>query len=63
MSKEFLELQRYRSLTNNLKIYYGPNIPGIFFPNMAEELQKHSKAPTKDNAQSSDNNADENPSN
>jgi hypothetical protein len=40
-----LELERYRSLTNNLKIYFGPNIPNIFLPRMAEELQKHSEAP------------------
>ncbi|CAB4031063.1 erlin-1-like [Paramuricea clavata] len=63
LSKEFLELERYRSLTNNLKIYYGPNIPGIFFPNIAEELQKHSKGPIKVNVPSFDNNADKNPSN
>ncbi|XP_028397317.1 erlin-1-like [Dendronephthya gigantea] len=45
LSKEFLELERYRSLTNNLKIYFGPNIPSIFYSsNFAEELQKRSQA-------------------
>ncbi|XP_046844471.1 erlin-1-like [Xenia sp. Carnegie-2017] len=40
LSKEFLELERYRSLTNNLKVYFGPNIPSIFLPNMPDQFLK-----------------------
>ena len=30
LSAEFLELERYRAIANNLKIYFGPNIPSVF---------------------------------
>ena len=26
-------------------IYFGPNIPGLFFPHMADELHKQSQLP------------------
>ena len=48
LSKEFLELERYRSLTNNLKIYFGPNIPSLFLPHLADELHKQSPSPVQD---------------
>lgn len=53
LSREFLELERYRALTNNLKIYFGPNIPSMFFSNMAEELHKQSTSASKEKPQDS----------
>ena len=30
LSKEYLELEKYKSLSQNAKIYYGPDIPKMF---------------------------------
>ena len=29
-TSEYLELQRYKSLSSNNKVYYGPSIPSMF---------------------------------
>ncbi|XP_031552223.1 erlin-1-like [Actinia tenebrosa] len=31
LTKEYLELNKYKSISTNSKIYFGPNIPSIFF--------------------------------
>merc|ERR550539_1454661 len=36
-TKEFLELKRYDALSSNRKIYFGPNLPHIYFTNDKDE--------------------------
>lgn len=59
LTKEFLELERYRALANNLKIYFGPNIPNLFYThNVADDFQKLQK-PIKDKTDNNGENAAE----
>jgi len=40
LTKEYLELQKYSSLTNNQKVYFGPDIPSMFVGNQGDENSK-----------------------
>lgn len=48
LTREYLELKKYEALTHNSKIYYGSNIPNMFFQGgCSEENNKNpeNKAP------------------
>merc|ERR1712110_880294 len=36
LTKEYLELQKYSSLTSNQKVYFGPDIPTMFVSNQGD---------------------------
>merc|ERR1712218_364653 len=37
LTKEYLELRKYEALSSNRKIYFGPNIPNVYFGNDGTE--------------------------
>ena len=36
LTKEYLQLQKYSSLTSNQKVYFGPDIPTMFVSNQGD---------------------------
>merc|ERR1712141_8696 len=40
LTAEYLELQKYSSLTNNQKVFFGPDIPTMFVSNQGDDGAK-----------------------
>ena len=40
LTSEYLELQKYSSLTNNQKVFFGPDIPTMFVSNQGDDGAK-----------------------
>merc|ERR1719228_1665755 len=40
LTAEYLELQKYSSLTNNQKVFFGPDIPTMFVSNQGDDISK-----------------------
>ena len=39
LTPEYLELYKYKSIMNNVKLYFGPNIPSYLSENMGKERE------------------------
>jgi len=40
LTKEYLELEKYSSLTNNQKVFFGPDIPSMFVSHQGDDVSK-----------------------
>ena len=50
LTKEYLQLQKYSSLTSNQKIYFGPNIPTMFVSDYEDsDISKVAATPLESN--------------
>ena len=37
LSKEYLDLRKFEALSSNRKVYFGPDIPNVYFGNDADD--------------------------
>ena len=52
LTREYLELQKYSSLTSNQKVYFGPDIPSMFVSNQGDSVISKVAAATMESKKS-----------